>query len=175
MSSVLDQLAESWREPAIEVEAGASLEITLGKLAATLGRAEQREQARRLRYSSLHTIPITGPPLAAGLAAGAISSPETFGPHDGFIWHLTRLTANGFTAGSVTAYIGESGASGTVPNYQNALVTWNSAGTYFFGGVSTILLPHDRLIFYCSGITGTVLIGGQAIEMVSELLPEYLL
>jgi len=155
------------------VEANVSLEVGLGRLVRHL----DAEHARRRRLRACLTpIPLAAPGLI-GLAAanGTINYPEGLSPHDGYVWDVRRITATGWTAGTVTASIGPQATSSAAPNTQNDLVTWAAPGTYFSPSGAVILQAHDRLEFTAATVTGNVLISGLVIQMEADLLADYLL
>lgn len=156
----------------IKAAAGIGIEAALGRLICAL---EADRQRKRDLVQSLHLVPIVMPPLIApGAGPANISVPDAGGPHDGFIWDVRRLSATGFTAGSVTLSVGPPGAASAAPNTQNNIATWNSTGSFFFSG-GLLLNQRDHLVFTAAGITGNVLITGMAVEMDADLLGEYLL
>jgi hypothetical protein len=157
----LDELTK--RARGVRAQAAAAVEVTLGRIADRLDKQTADRDLMRLIVPVLITAPQV--PLAAG--AGTLNQPDLLGPHEGFAWDVRRLTAASFTAGTVTAYL----------NYQadeNIVVQWTQAGSFFFSG-NVILGDSDALIFVATGITGQVTISGQAVNVPTPLLPEYLL
>lgn len=119
----------------------------------------------RIPWQACHPVPIMGAvPLAGG--AGQLDQPDMYGPKDPFWWDLRDLSVWGFTAGTVTIFLNS--ASGT----QLAVAT--SPGDFTWSA-QKILSPRDRLIFSAAGITGSVQFAGQAIEVETSWLPEYLM
>lgn len=139
----------------------ADIGATLGRLTGALERRERMEQGL---WASIHTVPILGSvPLSAG--AGTLRSPNTLGPNDGYWWDVLSVSAWGFTAGTVTVHL----------NDPNGEIVW----TFTAAGVANLkgqrpLAPRDNLIFVASGITGTVAIGGAAVEVEAQYWPIYL-
>lgn len=151
----------------VGVQVGASLDLLLGKVGELVDKIDRREQRMQQLWQDVHPVPILpgAIPLVAG--AGTLANfQDTCGPHDPYWWDVTRLTAYGFTVGTVTAFLndpnGEQIASTTVPGQ----FTWSG---------NLLLGPRDHLVFTATGVTGNVLIAGQAIEVASWILPEYIL
>ena len=145
-----------------------SLDVTLGRLAGLLDRNDDDRRAREAMRRMLWPVPITAPAMVLAGGAGTLNVPDLLGPHDGYYWDVRRITAASFTAGTVTAYL----------NFvadANQLFTFTQAGTLIFGSGALILSDSDALIFTGAGITGNVTISGQATNVPSPLLPEYLL
>lgn len=145
------------------VRAAAGIDISLGKIARHMDRQARDEELLR----QIVPILLTAPQILLAGGAGTLVQPDLLGPHDGYAWDVRRLVAAGFSAGTVTAYL----------NFQadeNLLYTWAAAGPAFFS-TSIILGDSDALIFTATGITGTVTISGQAIQVPTLILPKYLI
>lgn len=102
----------------------------------------------------LRQVPLFMPvPLTAG--AGTFTGLIGYqGPPIGWYWSIRRLTAQGFTAGTVTVF--ESSVNG------EELAVFTAAGpqTYTKGGV--LVHPQSYLVIQAAGITGTVTVFGAA-------------
>ncbi|HXL59367.1 MAG TPA: hypothetical protein VN959_01620, partial [Mycobacterium sp.] len=83
-----------------------------------------------------------------------------------YIWGIRRLTANGFTAGTVTAYRNSSAGEPIMPFPVPAVNT--------IGRGELLLMPGDRIVWGATGITGTVSYWGVADCFESWYLPYYL-
>ncbi len=144
----------------------AGLHLTLGRIADTLDGMARREAAERDMWQGVHPVPVLPGQIPLSAGAGTLASPNLAGPNLGYWWDLRRLTAWGFTAGTVTVFLnnaaGEQLASTTV------------AGQFTWSG-QILLAPDDYMVFVASGITGSVNIAGQAIEVADRWLPRYLL
>lgn len=121
--------------------------------------------APRIPWASCHPVPVLGGiPLTSG--AGVLDLPDMYGPKDPFWWDLRDMSLFGWTAGTVTVYLNSTSgvilAQTTVPGD----FTWSA---------QKLLAPRDRLVFQAAGITGTVQFGGQAVEVETAWLPEYLM
>lgn len=153
------------------LEIQASLSATLGEIAERLTRSEERAQREQtLFWQNVHPVPILGP-AATGLAAFtgvAIDSESTLAPNDGIWWDVRRLSCWGFTAGSVTVYLNDRQGVG------EPLATFPQPGQYTWSG-NLFLGPQDRLVALAAGVTGSVFMAGQAIEISGSRLPYYLI
>lgn len=119
----------------------------------------------RIPWAACHPVPIMGViPLTAG--AGTLDAADLYAPKDPYWWDVRDLSVWGFTAGTVTVY--KNSTSGTV------LAVTSVAGDFTWSA-QKILGPRDRLIFGATGITGSVQFEGQAIEIETAWLPEYLM
>lgn len=145
-----------------KANAAATLEVSLGRVAAALEKQERRNE--RL-YQLLHLAPITGAMILAG-GAGTLDQADRYGPKDGYLWDLRRVTVSGFTAGTVTMYRNDTNGA--------QLAQWTTPGEWTWSTAQWLKM-RDRLIWVATGITGTVVIDGEAIEVSNQVLPEYLL
>lgn len=165
-SSLSTLVARTTGRAGVSVKAG--LDVILGKAGRYFDQETSRADLKRL----IVPIQITAPQLnvASGnlvAGAGTLNYPDLLGPHDGFAWDVRRLAAASFTAGTVTAYMDNVAD-------ENIICTWTQAGLFTFG-TSVILGDSDQLVFVAAGITGAVTISGQAIQIPTPLLPDYLL
>jgi hypothetical protein len=158
---------------AVDAEAGplglgASLEVMLGRVADTLDRLDHREQRMQQMWQDLHPVPILSGqvPLTAG--AGTLNTPDRLGPKDGYWWDVRRLSTWGFTAGTVNVFLNDATGFGEL------LASFPQAGQFTWGG-QLLMGPRDFLVVSATGITGTVSVAGQAVEIADRMLPEYLL
>lgn len=134
----------------------------LGQIQAA--QAAQSRPRPRVPWLSCHPVPILGAiQLAAG--AGTLDQPDMYGPKDPYWWDLRRLTLWGWTAGTVTVYLNN-------PN-GTPLATATTPGEFTWSA-QHLLTPRDRMVFSATGITGTVEIDGQAIEIETPWLSDYL-
>jgi hypothetical protein len=114
----------------------------------------------------IRQVPIYATSLGA---SGTISQPGTLGPPTGFYWGIRRLTASGFTAGTVTFY--DSSASGEPLAVAGSAI----AGIpQTFGRGEVLLHPGHYLVIVAAGITGTATILGAADLFPADFLPRYL-
>lgn len=143
----------------------ATLDVTLGRLADVVDRLTQRDEQAVQLWQDLHLVPVWASPIVG--AAGTSDVADRLGPKDGYWWDLRRLTAWNFTAGTVTVTLND------INGEQIAQFT--SAGQFTWSG-HVFLGPRDRLIVATAGIVGgPVLVQGQAAEISTTMLPQYLL
>src|SRR5215472_3891469 len=143
--------------------ADAALEVTLGNLQATVERMDRRLQRLDNLWQNLRVVPVVFQPL---IANGTTDLPDRMGPKDGFWWDLRFLSSWGWTAGTVT--VNKNDPNGAV------LAQFPSAGQFTWSG-QVWLAPRDRLLLTVTGLTGTVQCEGFAIEVSTQILPDYLL
>ena len=152
----------------------ADFKATLGKLEHAADQYEKWSARRNALFQSMHQVPITPGQITLSGGAGILQSTELLGPKQGKCWSIRRLTAVGFSAGTVTAYITPAAAT-TTTLVGETLVPWASAGTFTFGRGEMLLMPGDFMAFAAATITGTVTIYGRADQLDLWLLPDYLL
>jgi hypothetical protein len=146
----------------LEVDAG--LAVQVGALTTAL---QQEYQRRQSLQNALHQVTV-GPgqiPLSAG--AGTLQQDPMMGPNTGYFWSVRRLSAWGFTAGTVQVYMNQPGGE--------LLPSFPAAGSLTFGRGEVLLQPLDNLVFVASGITGTVQVQGIADNGELWILADYLL
>lgn len=120
---------------------------------------------RRWR-KDIRQVPLFIPvPLTAG--AGTFTGLIGYqGPPAGWYWSIRRLTAQGFTAGTVSVY--DSSINGEV------LLPFAQAGTLTGSRGDFLVNPQHYLVVQATGITGTVTIFGRADAVPSWELADYL-
>lgn len=161
-SGVVDRI----RDAGLQAEGGFTLEAALGQLA---GASRRRERHDRDLWASIHTVPIRSGALTALVSAsGVVDFPDALGPHDGYWWDVRRLSAWGWTAGSVTVYLNDATGSG------EPLAVFSSTGQYTWGKAQMPLAPRDRLVVVAAGVTGNVYVAGSAVEVLAPSWPEYI-
>lgn len=144
---------------------GALADLTLA--VGSLGQQVKNSSAPqpRVPWEACHPVgPLGAVTLSAG--AGTFDQPDVMGPHDPYWWDLRKISAWGFTAGSVNFYKN---------SVQGEQVGFLSGPGNIVWGLSELLAPRDRIIVVASGITGFVSFVVRAIEVETGWLPEYLL
>lgn len=141
--------------PGLEIDFSARLSASL-----------DREQAWREKCAiAIRRVTFAGTiTLAAG--AGTDDQPDKLQAKTGYIWGIRRITANGFTAGTVTAYRNSAIGEPVMPFTVAAVNT--------LGRGELLLMPNDRLVWGATGITGTVSYWGEADCLESWYLPYYI-
>jgi hypothetical protein len=148
--------------PGIDLELNARLCASLDGVAASLG----REDAWRQKIARAITqVPFAGTITLSG-GAGTDDQPDKLQAKTGFIWSVRRLTANGYSAGTVTAYRNSTTGEPVMPFPVAAVNT--------IGRGELLLMPGDRLVWGATGITGTVQYWGVADCFESWFLPFYI-
>lgn len=162
-SAALKQLQQRVTGGGLQLQAGASADVRIGRY------LDQQDRERRDRWQSIHSVPIKASGLT-GLAAanGVLDFPTMAGPEEGWWWDVRRISCWGFSAGTVSVYLNDATGAGELAG------VFPSAGALVYGG-NLFLGPRDRMVFVAAGVTGSVFVGGNAIEVAARWWPEYLL
>ena len=148
--------------PALDVEIGARICASLDGVAARMDRDDRWHQ----RISQAMTqVPFAGA-ITLATGAGTYDQPDQLQAKTGYIWGLRRLTAQGFSAGTVTVYRNSASGEPVMP-FPVPAVNTISRG-------EILLMPGDRMIWSATGITGSVNFWGVADCFESWYLPFYL-
>ena len=148
----------------------ADLTVAVGQLRERM--AEPGPQKPRIPWPACHPVWFTGQiPLTAG--AGTLLNVNLYGPELNYWWDLRYVSVWGFTAGTVTIY--RNGLAGSTLGEQLGQTT--GVPGQFTWSAQTLLSPQDNLVFGATGINagGVVNVTGQAIEVETAWLPEYLM
>jgi hypothetical protein len=143
-------------------------------------RAAQARQGERGRlFEQLHQVPIGAVQIPVTAGAGVYQMADLMSPKAGYMWGVRRLTASGFTAGTVTAYKNGAVVGGVYLGGGEPLPSFAAAGSNTIGRGEVLLDQNDQLIFVAAGITlaagfGGVQINGAADCFERWLLPEYM-
>lgn len=158
-------LEEPLGHPVPSLAEADSIPGQIGAKAAAGAAAAAGPPRPRIPWRACHPVPILGAiPLSSG--AGTLDQPDMYGPKDPYWWDLRDLVAYGFTAGTITVYLNSSAGQPLAVATVVGEFTWSA---------NHLLAPRDRLVFVASGITGNALVGGQAVEIETLWLPEYLM
>lgn len=147
----------------LDLAVSATLTAALGDLTAEM-RAER--QWRQKMSQVLRQVPLAVPGMSLSAGAGTVDVAQALGPPQGYYWSVRRLTATGFSAGTVTAYIDSTAGEPVAPFPQT--------GVFTFGRGEILLHPMSRLVIAATGITGTVQVYGAADAFEDWYLPYYL-
>lgn len=147
--------------PALEIELNARLCASLEGLAGQVG-AEQ-EWRRKISEAMIDvpfglTVPLSG-------GTGTLTQAPNLGPPLGWWWSVRRLTAVGFTAGTVNVYADSTAGELIAPFPQ--------AGVFTFNRGEQLLRPMQQMIIQATGIAGTVTIWGRADGFQQWFYPYY--
>lgn len=151
-----------------EADFGVSLVASLNGLADRVGglcdRLDHEARFRQAAAQAFRQVPFI---INVTLTAGAGNlNPSPFGPDTGYYWSIRKLSAVGFTAGSVNTYVDNIGGEPIVPYPVSAVNT--------FGKGEQLIHPGSSIAVNATGITGTVQLWGQADQFETWLLPWYL-
>lgn len=150
-------------------ENGLGLEVHAGLTAAVNGLSARmdRDYKRLMRQSTaIRQVPIAPGQVTLTAGAGTLTQQPNMGPAAGYYWGIRRLTAYGFSLGTVTIYIDNVNGEPLVP--------FASQGVATFSKGQAILHPMSQLVISATGITGTVQVWGAADCFESWYLPYYL-
>lgn len=152
----------------LDIQAGVSLQAGMAELTAAISgmcqRMDREWKFRERANDAFRQVPfIINVPLVAGAAT---LNPTQAGPDAGYYWSIRKLSAVGFTAGTVDTYVDNTGGEPIVPFTVSAVNT--------FGKGEQLLHPNSNIAVVAAGITGTVQIWGQADQFESWLLPWYM-
>jgi hypothetical protein len=150
-------------------ENGLGLEVHAGLTAAVNGLAARADRDYKLaarKASAIRQVPISPPAMTLVSGAGTQQLQPAMGPPQGFYWGIRRLTAYGFSAGTVVAYIDNVNGEPLLPFTVQGVATFSKG--------QALLHPMSQLVIQATGITGTVQIWGAADCFESWYLPYYL-
>jgi predicted phage tail protein len=150
--------------PDLTFEASASLGLAIEGLTNEMKQARMRSQ----RLAQLvHPFKVSTIPMTITSNAGTLNVPNMLGPQTGYYWDVKRITATGFSAGTVTVTLGAGGGE--------TLTIISAAGSLLLGKAHILLSGSDNLYFTAASITGTVAISLAGIEIAAPVIGEYLL
>ena len=138
----------------------ADLTLAVGRLGESMRRNGEKP---RVPWEACHPVWFTG---QLGAGTNTLLNVNLYGPELPYWWDLRTLNFWGFTAGSVATYVNNVNGQQIANAVTPGEFTWSG---------QHLLAPQDSMIFVGTGITGVVNIVGQAIEVQSEWLAEYLM
>jgi hypothetical protein len=164
--------------PPADVDAGlqiqAGLTLALGKMNASLARAEQ--YSARMQQAVMY-LPILAQVQAVASGAVLFASKEhDLGPPDGYVWAVQRLTVAGLTGTDVCSiYKGPPLAQSIDPSRLANLVT-ATAPTWNPGRTGMVLYPGDSILVSGSALAAaSVAVSGEVIQLEKWIVPQFLL
>jgi hypothetical protein len=123
-------------------------------------------------FMAMHRVPITGPAIQVG--ALVCDRADLLGPSTGSAWDVRRLTMaaadlNAPWTGHIYVYLGN-------PSAVNQVDVFDGPDTHLWPKGGLLLQGHDRLVFMAGPdfAGGVAIPGGEAIQLIDELVPEYL-
>jgi len=156
-------------QPGFEAEAG--LSVAIGKMTRSL-EYESRWRERVAQAVTQLDFAIGDQISIDGSGNGTLDIPDKFMAKTGYIWSVRRLTARGWTAGTVTAYRNSVNGEPVAPWIDPA---GGAGGAVFtFGRGEQLLKPGDRLVFQAAGLDAAPNIWGVADCFESWYLPFYI-
>jgi len=157
-----------WQKTA-SAPAGAGFDLSVFvQIGAALGSVAEALKAEQEWRSQVATVirqaPISPQAIALSGGAGTLQSAQSLGVPQGYFWSVRRLSATGFTEGSVNITI--DGGELVAPFPQ--------AGVYTFAPGDVLIHPMSQLVAIATGITGSVVIAGASDLFETWYLPYYL-
>ena len=149
--------------PGIDLDVSARICASLDGVAVRM----DRENAWRQKIAgTLSQVYFAGQVTISGGAGTSAGDRDKLQAKPGYIWGVRRLTVQGFSAGSVTAYRNDINGEPVMPFPSPAVNT--------IGRGELLLMPMDTIVWSATGITGTVTYWGVADCFESWYLPFYL-
>ena len=145
-----------------DFEVQASLSAAIGGLSGAISR---EERWRQRIAGAISQVPFAGSISLAG-GAGTYDAADQLQAKAGYCWSIRRITAQGFSAGTVTVYRNSTAGEPIMPFPVAAVNT--------IGRGELMLMPTDRMIWQATGITGIVNFWGVADCFESWFLPYYI-
>jgi hypothetical protein len=162
------------------VSEGGGFGVAAGAVALMSGRMAPPAPEDRAcsQWQQAHQIPIGAIQVPITGGNGAFQMNDLLMPKAGYMWCIRRLTASGYTAGSVVAYKGGMVVGGTYTGGGDPF-PFSAAGAATIGRGELLLDQGDALVIVCTGITlatgfAGVQINGAADCFERWLLPRYL-
>ncbi len=135
--------------------------------------------ARARLFEQLHQVPIGAIQVPITAGAGAYQMPDLLSPKAGYMWSVRRITASGYSAGTVVVYKNGAVVGGSAVAGGEPVMPFAAAGTSTAGRGEILLDQNDQLIIVATGITLSAGFAGVQINGAADcferwLLPEYL-
>jgi hypothetical protein len=136
-------------------------------------------QARARAFERLHQVPVGAVQVPLTGGNGAYQMADLLSPKAGFMWGVRRLTASGYSAGTVVVYKNGSVVGGAYTGGGEPMAPFAAAATLTFGRGEFLLDQNDQLIIVCTGITLLAGYGGVQVQGAADcferwLQPEYM-
>jgi hypothetical protein len=133
-------------------------------------RRERLEATQNVWSLPIDPVPI---PLSGG--AGVLDVPQLFGPQVGVMWDIHGISATGFTAGTVSAWVNMPAITGPGVNAGALRAPFPQAGLSNWGKGQNPLRHGERLVFVAAGITGQAIIALNVTAVTEPYWSKYLL
>jgi hypothetical protein len=150
-----------------DVSALLKMSASVDSLAAELQRTRQRTNQVA---QSVHPFSIPPMPMPITSSAGTLNIPNILGPQTGNYWDVHRISVTGFSAGTVSVYLGQNGAE--------LLAVFSTAGVLLNGKAQILLNGNDAMYFAGTSITaatGYVTVSVAGVEIAASCIGDYLL
>jgi hypothetical protein len=135
--------------PGLEINFSAQLTAALNGVTTALDR---EARARQRKMETIRQVPFAGGITIAG-GIGTYDQPDQLQAKTGYIWDIRRLTIQGFSAGTVTAYRNGLMNQATGLNPGEPICPYSAPAVNTFTKASQLLMPGDRVMFGATGIT----------------------
>jgi hypothetical protein len=127
---------------------------------------------------TLHQVPIGAIQVPISGGNGVFQMNDLLSVRAGYMWSVRRLTASGYTAGSVTVFKGGAVVGGAYTGGGDPF-PFSAAGAATIGRAELLLDQGDALIVVCTGITLSAGFAGVQINGAADCferwyLPHYL-
>jgi hypothetical protein len=163
------------------VSDGGGFGVAAGAVLA-MGRAQgDRQDQLRAQgdWNRIHQVPIGPLQIAITAGAGVYQVPDMTAVRAGFMQSIRRLTASGFSAGTVAVYKSGAVVGGVFLGGGEPISAFAAAGINTLGRAEGLMDMGDNLIFVCTGITlstgfAGVQINGASDCFTRDFLPDYL-
>lgn len=113
-------------------------------------------------WQDIHQVPIGAIQVPISSGSGVFQINDLLMPKAGFMWSIRRLTASGYTAGTVVVYKGGMVVGGTYTGGGDPF-PFSAAGSATIGRAELLLDQGDSLVVVC----GTAVPGGVAITLAT--------
>lgn len=158
----------------LDLEVMAQLGAQVGRLTASLDRADQREAARLRRAAMNENQPISTPAFSFTSTQGLVTTtnpgfcPQAWGPNTGYFWAIQRITVAGLIAASAGAADGNVGTITAATAGNVSLPNATDLLTGFDIHLSTV--GSAAMTVTLSNVTGgpyiyTILTGGSSLTI----------
>jgi|SRR5271166_734094 len=129
-------------------------------------------------FEVLHQVPVGAIQVPISGGAGVFQMNDLLMPKAGYMWSIRRLTASGYTAGSVIAFKGGAVVGGAYTGGGDPF-PFSAGGSATIGRAELLLDQGDPLIIVCTGITLSAGFAGVQINGAADCferwyLPHYL-
>lgn len=125
---------------------------------------------RELLMQSMHRVPVTFPAISK---PGITDQAETTGPKMGRCWDVKRLTMA--SADPASPWSGEVYVYSGFPSSVNLVDIFTGPDTHHYPKATVLLTGSEHVVLVAgTGYAGICVPGGAAVELLEEVLPEYL-